>query len=84
MTTSMEQIGNMISHDKGRNISMFAGGNAFISAIERFRKDLLVAVQEGQEDLDTTRYEALPSKLITHFSFQACIPRRIHVPLACS
>ena len=55
----MEQIGNMISHDKGRNISMFAGGNEFISAIERFRKDLLVAVQEGQEDLDTTRYEAL-------------------------
>lgn len=55
----MEQIGNMISHDKGRNISMFAGGNEFISAIERFRKDLLAAVQEGQEDLDTTRYEAL-------------------------
>jgi len=56
MTTSMEQIGNMISHDKGRNISMFAGGNEFISAIERFRKDLLAAVQEGQEDLDTTRH----------------------------
>jgi len=84
MTTSMEQIGNMISHDKGRNISMFAGGNEFLSAIECFRKDLLAAVQEGQEDLDTTRYEALPSKHITHFSFQACIPRRIHVPPACS